>query len=376
MSSADATSRRPSRVAQADRLPDFPWDALAPYRARAAEHADGAVDLSVGTPVDSVDPAAQVALAGASDSPGYPTTLGIAPLREAAAEWLERTTGARLDPETSIIPTIGSKEIVASLPSVLGVQPGSAVGIPEIAYPTYAVGALLAGARPIATDSLLGFGPEVPALLWLNSPSNPTGRVLGVDHLRKVVQWARERDVVVVSDECYITLGWDAEPVSLLDPRVNEGDLSGLLAVHSLSKRSNFAGYRLGILAGDAALVQQVLAVRKHAGMLVPMPVQWAGVAAFSDDAAADAQREIYRARRALLWQAVNSAGFRVDESAAGLYLWATRDEPCWDSVAWFADRGVVVTPGDFYGSAGARHVRIAMTATDERVAAAVSRIA
>lgn len=368
--------QRPARAALADRLPDFPWDSLAPYRARAAEHADGVVDLSVGTPVDDVAPALQQALAAASNSPGYPTTQGIVELRAAAARWLQRTTGADLDPATQIIPTIGSKEIVASLPSVLGVQPGSVVGIPEVAYPTYAVGALLAGARPVASDSLLGFGPETPALLWLNSPSNPTGRVLGVEHLRKVVAWARERGVVVVSDECYLTLGWDAEPVSVLDPRVTDGDVTGLLAVHSLSKRSNFAGYRLGILSGDADLVGPVLAVRKHAGMLVPTPVQWAGVAAFDDDASADAQREVYRARRHLLWDAVTAAGFRIDESAAGLYLWVTREESCWDTVAWFAERGIVVTPGDFYGVAGAQHVRIALTATDERIAAAVSRLA
>jgi succinyldiaminopimelate transaminase len=356
-------------------LPDFPWDALTPFRVRAAAHPDGAVDLSVGTPVDDVAPSAQLALAAAANSPGYPTTVGIPELRQAASRWLARTTGAELDPETAIIPTIGSKEIVASLPSVLGVRPGSAVGIPTVAYPTYAVGALLAGARPVAADSLLSFGPERPGLFWMNSPSNPTGAVLGVDHLRKVVAWARERGTIVVSDECYLTLGWDDEPVSLLDPRVNDGDLSGLLAVHSLSKRSNFAGYRLGILSGDAEIVQRVLAVRKHSGMLVPTPVQWAGVAAFDDDESAEQQKARYRSRRTLLWRAVTNAGFRIEHSVAGLYLWATRDEACWDTVDWFAERGIVVTPGDFYGAAGAQHVRIALTATDERVDAAVERL-
>jgi succinyldiaminopimelate transaminase len=365
-----------SHAAPGDRLPDFPWDALAPYRATAAAHADGVVDLSVGTPVDPVPESAQTALTQASDSPGYPTTLGIPELRQAAAAWLQRATGAQLDPDTEIIPTIGSKEIVASLPTVLGVRPGSAVGIPAVAYPTYAVGALLAGARPVPNQSLLSFGPERPSLFWLNSPSNPTGAVLGVDHLRKVVAWARERGTIVVSDECYLTLGWDEEPISLLDPRVTGGDLSGLLAVHSLSKRSNFAGYRLGILSGDRSLVQSVLAVRKHAGMLVPTPVQWAGVAAFNDDVAAAEQKARYARRRTALWSAVTNAGFTIEHSVAGLYLWATRGESCWDTVAWFAERGIVVTPGDFYGTAGAQHVRIALTATDERVAAAVARLA
>jgi succinyldiaminopimelate transaminase len=374
---SDSTgSAQSGRGAPADRLPDFPWDALSPYRVTASAHPGGVVDLSVGTPVDPVPAAAQQALKDASDSPGYPTTLGIPELRQAAAAWLQRTTGARLDPDTEIIPTIGSKEIVASLPSVLGVRPGSAVGIPAVAYPTYAVGALLAGARPVASQSLLSFGPERPSLFWLNSPSNPTGAVLGVDHLRKVVAWARERGTIVVSDECYLTLGWDEQPISLLDPRVTGGDLSGLLAVHSLSKRSNFAGYRLGILSGDRSLVQSVLAVRKHAGMLVPTPVQWAGVAAFNDDDAADEQKARYAKRRASLWSAVTDAGFAIEHSVAGLYLWATRGESCWDSVAWFAERGIVVTPGDFYGAAGAQHVRIALTATDERVAAAVARLA
>jgi len=362
-------------VTLSDRLPDFPWDALQPYRARAAAHPDGVVDLSVGTPVDSVPASVQQALTDASDSPGYPTALGLPELRAAASRWLRRVTGADVDPTTAIIPTVGSKEIVASLPSVLGVQPGSVVGIPEIAYPTYAVGALLAGARPVASDSLTGFGPETPSLLWLNSPSNPTGRVLGIEHLRKVVAWARERGVIVASDECYLTLGWDSEPVSLLDPRVTDGSHDGLLAIHSLSKRSNLAGYRLGILSGDPALVAAVLAVRKHAGLLVSTPVQRAGVAAFDDDAAAKEQRERYRVRRTLLWHAFSTAGFRIDESGAGLYLWATRDEPCWQTVAWFAERGIVVTPGDFYGTASGRHVRVALTATDERIAAAAARL-
>jgi succinyldiaminopimelate transaminase len=265
--------------------------------------------------------------------------------------------------------------MVAWLPTLLGLGRGSRVLIPELAYPTYAVGATIAGAEAVATEGLTAVGPAPVDLVWLNSPSNPTGRVLPVEHLRKVVAWARERDAVVVSDECYLELGWDVEPVSVLHPSVCDGDHTGLLALHSLSKRSNLAGYRFGLLAGDPQLVAPLLEARKHAGMIVPAPVQAAAVAAFDDDAHVLEQRERYRRRREVLLGAVRSAGFTVTHSEAGLYLWATRDEDCWTTVDWFASRGIVVAPGEFYGPAGAHHVRIALTATDERVTAAAERL-
>ena len=218
--------------------------------------------------------------------------------------------------------------------------------------------------------------PQRPALIYLNSPSNPTGRVLGVDHLRKVVGWARQRGVLVVSDECYLGLGWDEQPLSLLDDAVSGGDHTGLLAAHSLSKSSSMAGYRAGFVAGDPAVVAELLAVRKHAGMMVPTPVQAAMVAALSDDAHEREQRDRYARRRDVLLPAVKAAGLTVDYSEAGLYLWATRGEPCRDTVAWFAQRGILVAPGEFYGPRGRQHVRIALTATDERIAAAASRLA
>jgi succinyldiaminopimelate transaminase len=199
--------------------------------------------------------------------------------------------------------------------------------------------------------------------------------VLGVDHLRKVVSWARERGAIVASDECYLGLAWDAEPLSVLHPSVCDGDHTGLLAVHSLSKTSSLAGYRAGFVAGDPALVAELLEVRKHAGMIVPTPVQAAMVAALDDDAHAAEQRERYARRRELLAAAVRKAGFTIDHSEAGLYLWATRGEPCRDTVGWLAQRGILAAPGEFYGPAGAQHVRIALTATDERIAAAVQRL-
>jgi succinyldiaminopimelate transaminase len=233
----------------------------------------------------------------------------------------------------------------------------------------------LAGAQVLLADSLTQIGPRTPALVYLNSPSNPTGAVLGPDHLRKVVGWARERGAVVASDECYLGLGWDAAPVSLLHPSVCDGDHTGLLAIHSLSKTSSLAGYRAGFVAGDRALIAELLAVRKHAGMMMPTPVQGAMVAALDDDAHERDQRERYARRRDALMPAVRSAGFDVDHSEAGLYIWATRGKPCRDTVGWLAQRGILVAPGEFYGPRGALHVRIALTATDERIDAAVERL-
>ena len=283
-----------------------------------------------------------------------------------------------LDPAAepaSVLPTVGSKELVALLPLLLRVGPGDRVVLPELAYPTYEVGVRLAGAEPVRSDALVGLGPARPRLVWVNSPANPTGRVLPAAHLRKVVDWARERGAVVVSDECYLDFGWEAEPVSVLHPSVCGVDPTGLLAVHSLSKRSNLAGYRAGFVAGDPRLMAGLLAVRKHAGLIVPAPVLAAATAAYGDDGHVTEQRGRYAARRAVLRPALAAAGFAVEHSEAGLYLWATAGEDCWASVDRLAALGILVAPGSFYGPAGARHVRIALTATDERIAAAASRL-
>jgi succinyldiaminopimelate transaminase len=275
----------------------------------------------------------------------------------------------------AVLPAIGTKELIAGLPRLLGLGAGDLVVIPEVAYPTYEVGALLAGARMLRADGLTRLGPERPALIYLNSPSNPTGRVLGVEHLRKVVEFARQRDVIVASDECYLGLAWDARAVSILDPEVCAGDHTNLLAIHSLSKTSNLASYRAGFVTGDAALVRELLEVRKHAGMIMPLPVQAAMTAALRADAHELRQRECYRARREVLRKALLAAGFRIDHSEAGLYLWSTRGEHGRVTVDWLAERGILAAPGDFYGPAGVNHVRIALTATDERIAAAAERL-
>lgn len=369
-------------------LPDFPWDTLVPYADKARSHPGGIVDLSVGTPVDPTPAVVRDALAAATDSPGYPTTHGTAELREAVVRWFARRRGVPgLDP-ADVLPTVGSKELVALLPSLLGLGAGDVVLHPAAAYPTYDVGARLAGATPEPTSDpaarLRDGGGDV-RLVWLNSPGNPTGTVLGVEELRAVLEAARAaaardgRPVVVASDECYAELAWDepwaSEGVpSLLDPRVTQGDRTGGLAVYSLSKQSNLAGYRAAFVAGDPLLVRRLLEARKHMGLIVPGPVQAATVAALDDDAHVDAQRERYRRRRRVLRAALEDAGYAVDGSAAGLYLWArAAGQDAWTTVADLAGLGVLVAPGTFYGAP--EHVRIALTASDDAIAEAAARL-
>lgn len=357
------------------RLPVFPWDRLEPYKATAAGHADGIVDLSVGTPVDPVPELIRRSLADAADSPGYPTVWGTPALRDALTDWAGTRLGATGLDHHNVLPVVGSKELVAWLPTQLGLGPGDRVAHPRLAYPTYEVGARLCGAEPVGYENPWELDPVGLKLLWLNSPSNPTGRVLSAEELRRTVVWAREHGVLVLSDECYIELGWEADPLSVLHPEVSGGPCDGLVAVHSLSKRSNLAGYRAAFLVGDAAVLGELLQIRRHGGMMVPAPVQAATVTALGDGVHVVEQRERYARRRAALREAFEGAGFRIEHSEASLYLWATRDEPCWDTVGDLSKRGILVAPGDFYGAAGDRFVRIALTATDERVAAAVRRL-
>jgi succinyldiaminopimelate transaminase len=364
-----------ARRAVAERLPEFPWDSLTAYEELARSHPGGVVDLSVGSPVDPSPQVIRAALGTAADSAGYPTTVGSVGCRRAAVDWLARrfdVVGLGVD---AVLPSIGSKELIASLPLHLGLGPGDTVVIPELAYPTYEVGARLAGCEVVASDSTLSLGPSAPAMLWLNSPANPTGRVLPVEHLRKVVSWARERGVLLASDECYLELAWDSEPASILHPDVCGGSFEGLLSVHSLSKRSNLAGYRVGFVAGDAEIVARLLAVRKNLGLMMPGPMQNAMAAGLCDDAHVEVQRARYAARRAVLRAAFEAAGFRIDHSEASIYLWATRGEPDVETVGWLAERGVLVAPGHFYGDSGAQHIRIALTVSDERAAMVRDRL-
>lgn len=357
-------------------LPDFPWDSLAGARQRASAHPGGLVDLSVGTPVDPTPAVVREALIAQADAPGYPTTWGTVPLRTAIIDYLrDRWSAVPLD-HSNVLPVIGTKELVAFLGFQLGLGAEDVVVIPATAYPTYDVGARLCGARAIPTDDVGAIADLKPALIWINSPANPHGRILSVAETRAWVDATRSVGAVLASDECYGEFGWDAEPVSVLDPRVNGGSLDGLLAVHSLSKRSNMAGYRAGFVAGDAELVTSLLEVRKHSGEMLPTPIQAAMTAALNDVTHVTQQRQRYLARRALLRPALEAAGYRVEHSEGSLYLWCTRDEDCRASVDHLAGLGILVAPGDFYGPDAARFVRVALTADDEHIAKAAQRLA
>lgn len=362
-------------------LPDFPWDSLVPFKERAITH--GLIDLSIGTPVDPVPQLIQDALSAAADAHGYPATYGTPALRDAIAGWLHRVLGIDANPD-AVLPTIGSKELVAHLPFQLGIGTQDVVAIPAIAYPTYDVGAKLAGAHVVTADGVdeleaararaEAAGREL-SLVWLNSPSNPTGSVRTPTELRDIVEWSRERGILVVNDECYIELGWDVQPTSILHPSVVGDSHDGVLAVHSLSKRSNLAGYRGAFITGDAARVKELLEIRKHSGLIAPGPVQAAMIAAYNDDAHVAVQKARYGARRQQLRAALEGAGFTISDSQAGLYLWATKGEDCWTTVGWLADRGILVAPGAFYGAAAAAHVRIALTGTDSNITTAAARL-
>lgn len=366
-------------------LPDYPWDAMAPYVQEAQQHPGGAVNLSIGTPVDPTPEIVQRALRDASNAPGYPTTHGTPELREAISGWYRRRRSVTLDP-ADILPTVGSKELVAWLPTLLGLGAGDVVVRPTVAYPTYDMGAHFAGATPVAADSLAELDSATRArvrLVWVNSPSNPTGAVQDVAALKAIVDDARALGAMVASDECYAELGWGAwDPdrggqavPSILDERVSGGSADLLLSVYSLSKQSNLAGYRAAFVAGDTAVLPNLINSRKHAGMIVPFPVQEAMRAALADDAHVAAQKNLYRARRDQLIPALEAFGLTIHSSDAGLYLWASAGEDTWLTVKRFAELGIIVGPGTFYGDAGNGFVRIALTGSDERVAAAAARL-
>lgn len=346
------------------KLPDFPWDALAPYGDKAKAHPSGFIDLSQGTPVDETPQFIQEAFKAAANSPSYPLTMGTAELRRAITDWAERELGASGD--FGVLPLIGSKELVAWLPTILE---SAHVLYPEIAYPTYLVGSMIAKSKASAVDFDADTWPAAD-LAWVNTPSNPTGRVHSDAELISAINWARKGGVVV-ADECYLEFGNTVTPKSILS--LTGGDNKNILAIHSLSKRSSMAGYRAAMMIGDKDLIAKVLEIRKHAGMMVPLPVQKAMIAALSDSEHVADQRARYNARKDALIPALVAAGFTIDFSDAGLYLWATRDEDCWQSVAWLASLGILATPGIFYGDA--THIRIAMTATDAQINEAAARI-
>ena len=340
---------------------------MAPFGQRARQHPRGIVDLSVGTPVDPTPVFIQSALGESADAPGYPLTAGSAQLRSAISEWATRRLGAT--GEFDVLPLIGSKEFIAGLPTLLEAK---SVLFPEIAYPTYRVGAILASAvgTPVGIDPATWPDSD---LAWINSPSNPTGRVHSDVEITAVIRWARSNNSVLASDECYLEFGHRTKPVSMLS--LTGGDNRNIIAVHSLSKRSSMAGYRAGFVIGDPDLIAKLREVRKHAGMIVASPIQKAMITALSDDVHVAEQRERYNSRRERLAPALIGVGFEIEESRAGLYIWCTRKEQDWDSISWLAELGILATPGNFYGVKGARHIRVALTATDANIDEAVKRL-
>ena len=340
---------------------------MAPIGEKARSHPDGIIDLSQGTPVDPTPEFIQREFAAASNAPGYPLTIGTPELRAAMRTWANQVLGAT--GEFDVLPTIGSKELVAWLPTILEAK---VVLYPEVAYPTYLVGAMIANAQALAVGIDAKAWPAAQ-LAWINSPSNPTGRVHSEAELLDVIAYSRQTGTVIASDECYFSFPDSKSATSIL--KLAAGDNRNLLAVHSLSKRSNLAGYRAGLIIGDSDLIAKIRELRKHAGMMVPLPVQRAMVAALADETHVNLQSERYRARRAILQPVLEAAGFKVDFTEAGLYIWCSRGESDWESVSWLAQFGILATPGHFYGAKGSSHIRVALTATDDAIKTAAKRI-
>lgn len=336
---------------------------MAPYGENAKKFPGGFIDLSQGTPVDPTPQFIQEALSKASNSPGYPLTAGSVQLRDAIKNWAISNLGAR--GEFDVLPVIGSKEFVALLPTFLQ---SKKVLYPKIAYPTYVVGTLIASAQPISVDIDAASWPAAD-LAWINSPANPTGQVHSDEQILNAITWARKNSAVLASDECYLSFSTTAKSILALA----NGDNNGLLAVHSLSKRSNMAGYRAAFVIGDVKLIDQIRQIRKHAGLMVPQPIQQAMITALSDNQHAKEQALCYEKRREKLINALIPLGFTIQHSQAGLYIWCSRNEDCYKTVEWFANLGILVTPGAFYGSSD--FVRIALTATDQNIDKVVERV-
>ncbi len=360
--------------------PPYPYDRLDELKAIADSHDGGLVDLSIGTPFDPPPASVLKAMAESGTERSYPPSIGTPAFRQAAADWLNRLVGTDVGPQ-DVRATIGSKEFVAGLPHWLKLRtPGrDTILYPAISYPSYEMGATLAGCRavPVPVDDQwqIDLGAIDPAdaaralCLWVNTPGNPAG---GLDDLGAAYRWGRDNDVLVVSDECYAAFTWSGRPTSI----VSHG-MEGALAVHSLSKRSNLAGARSGFYVGDPELIHYLGELRKHAGFMQPGPVQAAAVAAFADEGHVEMQREIYHQRLELMRRITAMLDSEAEMPGGGFYLWA----PAPGGDAWaFARRlateaGVLVSPGEFYGTQGAGHVRIALVQPDDRLALAATRM-
>jgi succinyldiaminopimelate transaminase len=360
--------------------PPYPYERLDSLRAVADALPGGCVDLSIGTPCDPPPPAVLDALARSDAERGYPASIGSPAYREAAAGWLARRLGVDVEPD-QLAACIGTKELVAGMPQWLALRSPDrdTVLYPALSYPTYAMGATLAGCRAVPVpvddrwrvrlDAISEADARRALCLWVNTPGNPAG---GLDDLGAAAAWGRAHDVVVLSDECYVEFTWDGPACTILSH-----GLAGVLAVHSLSKRSNLAGVRAGFYAGDPALVHYLAEVRKHAGFMVPGPVQAAAVAAWGDDEHVDAQRERYRHRLQLAQKALTAAGVDAPLPGGGFYVWA----PAPGGDAWGLCRrlaehgGALVAPGELYGDAAPGYVRVAVVQPDDRLELVIERL-
>jgi succinyldiaminopimelate transaminase len=354
--------------------PPYPYEQLGEVIATAGQHEGGVVDLSIGTPCDSPPADVIAALSTVDGARTYPPSIGTKAFREAAARWMERRFGVTVDPATELAACVGTKEFVGSVPQYLRLRDPArdTVLYPAISYPTYEMGAILAGCRPVPYRSLDDIGEEDAdraLCIWTNSPANPTGEILDLD---AAARWGRTRAVPVFSDECYAEFVWQGDRATIL-----RDGTSGVVAVHSLSKRDNFAGARIGFYAGDAGLVHYLREVRKHAGLMPPGPVQSAAVIALDDDEHVDAQRTRYLARLQRLQQVLKAIGYDAPLPAGAFYLWV----PAPGGDAWAAARdiaakaGIVVSPGEFYGAQSAGFFRVAAVAPDDRIELAARRV-
>jgi succinyldiaminopimelate transaminase len=362
------------------RPPPYPYDRLDELKAIADQHDGGCVDLSVGTPTDAALPAVVAALSSSNAERGYPASIGSAAYRRAAADWMRRRFGVTIDP-AHLAACIGTKEFVALLPQLLHLRTPECDTIlyPAVSYPTYAMGATLAGCRAVAIPlddkwrldiaSISDDDARRALALWVNTPGNPAG---GLDDLGAVAAWGRAHDVPVFSDECYIEFTWAGAPRTILE-HGNEG----VVAVHSLSKRSNLAGARAGFYAGDPELVEYLSEVRKHMGLMVPGPVQAAAVAAFADDEHVVAQRERYFRRLERAQQILAAVGVPCELPQGGFYLWAAAPNgDAWGLARELATRGgVLVSPGEFYGEAATDYVRVAVVQSDAQLDLVAARL-
>jgi succinyldiaminopimelate transaminase len=359
--------------------PPYPYERLDSFKPLGASFDGGLVDLSIGTPCDPPPASVVAALAASNSERGYPPSVGNEPLRRAFSEWMNRRFAVSV-PTSAIAACIGTKEFVGTLPQWMKLRSPwlDTVLYPSIAYPTYEMGATLAGCRAVAVPMNARGGIDLDAiseddaaralLLWVNSPSNPTG---ALDDLEAAATWGRSRGVPVFSDECYAEFTWASPARSIL-----QYGSEGVIAVHSLSKRSNLAGLRVGAYAGDPDLVHYLGEVRKHVGMMVPGPAQAAAVAALNDDEHVTEQRERYQARLRRMSQILSTwSGIDVPLPDGGFYLWFPVDD------AWaFTERlaregGALVSPGDLYGAAGSGFVRVAVVQTDETIERVATRL-